>query len=389
MRVLTVSSPAETHFLPLLPLLRELAAAGHDVLVTGQPDVTGPAAAAGFDTVPFGDPFHALDLRRGGLPAGLRPIEATGRPPARQIDGAAQMWRNHAPYFLPDYLELAREWRADLVLSDHMDYTGAVIGKVLGVPSVWHRWGVNPTSTFMLGQTRMWLGPLCERLGLAAVPVPDLVLDPAPPALASTEAPPARPVRPEPHTGGGTPWTYTTPPGRRVAVALGGHTLDLGGAPLLRRVVDALAAAGAVEAAVSAAPEHRAAVGPLPAGMTYTSRTAPGLLFPGADLVVHHGGAGSTLAAAALGVPQLVLPQLGDAFVAGDRVAAAGAGITLDSAEAQNSDGRLAGALAGLLTGPAYRTAAGRLRAEVAAMPSAAETVAVLEELTARQAVAR
>ncbi|MEU2793386.1 nucleotide disphospho-sugar-binding domain-containing protein [Streptomyces sp. NPDC007100] len=387
MRVLIISSPVETHFLPLLPVVRALAGAGHEVLVTGQPDITGPAAGAGLATVTVGDPFHAFDLRRGNRPAGLRPIEVTGRPPARQIDGAAQMWRNHAPYVLPDYLETARDWGADLVLSDHMDYTGAVVGAVLGIPSVWHRWGVNPTSTFMLGQTRMWLGPLCARLGLSTVPVPDLVLDPAPPALADTQAPPARPVRPEPHTGDGTPWAYTAPPGRRVAVALGGHTLDLGGAPLLRRVVDALAAAGQVEAVVSAAPGHRDEVGALPEGMTYTSRTAPGLLFPGADLVVHHGGAGSTLGAAALGVPQLVLPQLGDAFVAGDRVAAAGAGITLDTAEAQNSGDRVAEALTALLTGAAYRDAAGRLRAETAAMPSAAETVPVLEQLAARQGV--
>ncbi|MFD0026416.1 nucleotide disphospho-sugar-binding domain-containing protein [Streptomyces sp. NPDC058382] len=388
MRVLITSTPVATHFLPMLPLVRALRAAGHDVLVAGQPDVTGPAAEAGLATATFGDTFHYVDLRRGRLPDGVRPIEVHGRPPAQQIDGAAQMWRNHAPYFLLDYLELAREWRADLILSEHMEFAGPVVAKVLGVPSVWHRWGTAPTSEFMLGQTRMWLGPLCGRLGLDAVPAPDLVLDPAPPALVGADAPPARPIRPVPHTGDGTPWSWGAAPGRRVAVALGGYTLELGGAALLRRVADVLGAAGGVEAVVAAAPGYRAAIGALPDGMTYTAESAPGLLFPGADLVVHHGGPGSTLAAAALGIPQLVLPQLVDAFVAGDRIAGAGAGITLDLAEQQNSDTALAAAADALLTDPGYREAAGRLRTETEAMPAAAETVALLEGLTTTQEVA-
>ncbi|MGW2812438.1 glycosyltransferase [Streptomyces sp. NPDC001415] len=387
MRALIISTPVDTHFLPMLPLIRALTEAGHEVLVTGQPDITGPAEAAGLATATFGEAFHYKDLRRGRRPEGLRPIEVVGRPPAQQIDGAAQMWRNHAPYFLYDYLELAREWRADLVICDHMEFAGPVVAKVLGVPSVWHRWGVAPTTAFMLGQTRMWLGPLCERLGLDSVPEPDLILDPAPPALASTEAPAARPIRPVPHTGDGTPWRYAAPPGRRVAVALGGYTLDLDGAPLVRRIVDALASAGGVEAVVSAAPEHRAAIGTLPEGMAYSDETAPGLLFPGADLVVHHGGPGSTLAAAALGIPQLVLPQLDETFLAGDKVATAGAGITLDTAERQNDPARLISAVRALLVEPEYRAGAALVRKQIEAMPAASEVALHLEQLTLRQGV--
>ncbi|MFI6682253.1 nucleotide disphospho-sugar-binding domain-containing protein [Streptomyces sp. NPDC050485] len=388
MRVLVISTPVENHFLPLLPLIRALADAGHEILVTGQPDVTGPAEAAGLATVTFGEAFHSEDLRGGKRPAGLRPIEVSGRPDRQQIGGVAQVWRNHVPYFLPDYLELAREWRADLVLSEHMEFAGSVIGAVLGIPSVQQRWGVNPTAPAMLGFVRLYQGPLCTRLGLDSVPVPDLLLDPAPPALADTEAPAARPIRPVPHAEPGTPWAYRTPPGRRVAVALGGHTLELGGARLLRRVVDVLARTGGVEAVVSAAPRHREAIGALPEGMTYTELTAPGLLFPGSDLVVHHGGAGSTLGAAALGIPQLVLPQLGDAFVAGDRIAAAGAGITLDSAELQNDEGHLAAAVTELLAEPGHRAGAALIREQIEAMPTAAEVVGRFEQLTVRQGVA-
>ncbi|TVZ80479.1 nucleotide disphospho-sugar-binding domain-containing protein [Streptomyces sp. BK340] len=390
MRVLFISSPAATHFLPMLPLVRALQAAGHEVLVTGQPDVTGPAEAAGLATVTHGDAFHYEDLCGGKGPRGPRPIETVGRPPAQQIDGAAQMWRNHTSYHLPDYLELARDWKADLVVSDHMDFAAPIVGEVLGIPSVEHRWGVNPTSTSTLRMTLMWLGPLCGRLGLDSVPGPSLILDPAPPALRSTDAPEGRPIRPLPHTDGRAPWAYATSPGApgcRVAVALGGHTLELGGAPLVRIVVAVLERTGGVEAVVSAPPRFREAIGALPKTMSYTDETAPGVLFPGADLVVHHGGAGSTLGAAALGVPQLVLPQVGDQFIAGDKVADAGAGISLDSAGLQNNDTHLTDAVRALLSDPGYRQDAARLRQQIQEMPGAAEAVGVLEDLVSHQTV--
>ncbi|WP_405872877.1 nucleotide disphospho-sugar-binding domain-containing protein [Streptomyces sp. NBC_00005] len=387
MRVLVISTPVDTHFLPLLPLIRALTDAGHEILVTGQPDVTRVAEAAGLPAVTFGEAFHSEDLRGGRRPAGLRPIEVFGRPDRQQIGGVAQVWRNHVPYFLPDYLELAREWGAELVLSEHMEFAGSIIGAVLGIPNVQHRWGVHPTAPAMLNFVRLYQGPVCERLGLDSVPVPDLLLDPAPPSLADREAPAARPIRPVPHTEPGTPWTYRAPPGRRVAVALGGHTLDLDGTGLLRRIVDVLSGIGGVEAVVSAPPRHREAIGALPEGMSYTELTAPGLLFTGSDLVIHHGGANSTLGAAALGIPQLVLPQLGDAFVAGDRIADAGAGLALDSAELQNDPGQLAKAVRALLDDPARRADADAVRAEIARMPSPAEVAVQLEQLTTRRAV--
>ncbi|MFI9080868.1 nucleotide disphospho-sugar-binding domain-containing protein [Streptomyces sioyaensis] len=387
MRVLVISAPVDTHFLPMLPLIGALADAGHEILVTGQPDVTRAAQAAGLPTVTFGEAFHSEDLHSSRRPPGKRPIEVSGRADRQQMGEAVQLWRNHVPYFLPDYLEVARAWRADLVLSEHMEFAGSIIGAVLGIPSVQHRWGLKPIPSSKLDFVLRYQRPVCARLGLDSVPMPDLLLDPAPPSLADHEAPAGDPIRPVPHTAPGGPWTYRTPPGRRVAVALGGHTLDLGGASLLRRVMDVLARLDGVEVAVSAEHRHRPALGALPDGMTYTELTAPGALFPGADLVVHHGGAGSTLGAAALGIPQLVLPQLGDAFIAGDRISDAGAGLTLDSAELQNDPARLADAVRALLDDPTVRTHAAAVRAEIDAMPSPAEIAGRLATLAARQVV--
>jgi UDP:flavonoid glycosyltransferase YjiC (YdhE family) len=50
------------------------------------------------------------------------------------------------------------------------------------------------------------------------------------------------------------------------------------------------------------------------------------LLFPRTSLVVHHGGAGTTTVAAASGVPQLIVPHLGDQAYHGLRVEELGCG---------------------------------------------------------------
>jgi len=49
-------------------------------------------------------------------------------------------------------------------------------------------------------------------------------------------------------------------------------------------------------------------------------------LFPRLDLVVHHGGAGTTAAALRAGVPQLIVPHILDQFFHGRRIAELGLG---------------------------------------------------------------
>jgi len=49
-------------------------------------------------------------------------------------------------------------------------------------------------------------------------------------------------------------------------------------------------------------------------------------LFPRVDLVVHHGGAGTTATALRAGVPQVIVPHIVDQFFHGKRVAELGVG---------------------------------------------------------------
>lgn len=52
------------------------------------------------------------------------------------------------------------------------------------------------------------------------------------------------------------------------------------------------------------------------------------VLFPRVAAVVHHGGAGTTAAAARAGVPQVITPMFGDQFYWAGRIADLGAGAT-------------------------------------------------------------
>jgi len=108
------------------------------------------------------------------------------------------------------------------------------------------------------------------------------------------------------------------------------------------------------------------------------------LVFPSCDLVVCHGGSGTTLAALAAGLPLLLLPQEANQFWNAERVADLGAGEVLRSdrltADAvQQAVGRL-------LADPKPRATAQAIAADIAAMPGPDQAVATLERLVGGRA---
>jgi UDP:flavonoid glycosyltransferase YjiC (YdhE family) len=64
----------------------------------------------------------------------------------------------------------------------------------------------------------------------------------------------------------------------------------------------------------------------LPPGVLSCSDADHVTLFPRVDLIVHHGGAGTTAAALRSGVPQLIVPHIVDQFFHGRRIAELGVG---------------------------------------------------------------
>jgi UDP:flavonoid glycosyltransferase YjiC (YdhE family) len=103
-------------------------------------------------------------------------------------------------------------------------------------------------------------------------------------------------------------------------------------------------------------------------------------------VAVSHGGFGTTLGAVAAGVPLVVVPLFGDQPDNARRVEAVGAGVVVwpegaDESIRSGLDGEaLRDAVATVLADPAYRRVASELAAEMAALPPADETLAVLTD---------
>ncbi|MCD0485148.1 DUF1205 domain-containing protein [Streptacidiphilus sp. ASG 303] len=384
MRVLLITTPVSTHFAPLVPLAWALRAAGHETLVLGQPDVVDAARAAGLSGHVVGEAFDAAELMALGLPPDRRPIEVQGRPGPAAFAAALRPWTVHTRYTVGSYLAFARGWRPDLVLSDRLDYGALIVGGVLGVPVVQHRWGVDPVGEAARGAGLRPLQGVCARLGLPdGLPHPALVLDPCPPGFQDPEVTPGEPVRYIPSNGAGIlpDWALTPPEGHRVCVSLGQLTLAMNGMPLLHRIVEAFDGLDGAEAVVTVPAAFRDRVGPVPRSVRIVDPVPLDLVLDRCTAVVHHGGSGTQLTATAFGLPQLVLPGHLDTFVVGDRIAACGAGITLDDPAAQDDSGAVRAALRELLDDPGYAAGARKLQEGMRQLPAPAQLVPVLERL--------
>jgi UDP:flavonoid glycosyltransferase YjiC (YdhE family) len=206
-------------------------------------------------------------------------------------------------------------------------------------------------------------------------PRPAEVLTTAPPSLVGPRR--GRPMRP-------VPWAPERPfpprfavPGDRPRVLVSRSTVADPRPDRLRRAV-AAAAAGTGLDVVLVRPDRRLTRRPLPPEVRTTGWLPFPAVLPAAAGIVHHGGAGTVLAALAAGVPQLVVRGAGDRRTNAELMAARGAGIAVDL-------GDVTGALLTRLVSDAGLAARAReVSAEIAAMPHPAELVAVLERLAAR-----
>lgn len=103
-------------------------------------------------------------------------------------------------------------------------------------------------------------------------------------------------------------------------------------------------------------------------------------LFPRVRGVIHHGGAGTTTAAARAGVPQLILPHILDQYYWAHRVERLAIGPKALPIETVTAE-QLTSSLGHLLESSGYEANARALGVRVAARNGVADAVAILEEL--------
>ncbi len=334
MRVLFLTTPVPSHFTTMVPLAWALRGAGHEVLVAGQPDITPAATAAGLSIAVVGPHYHVTDLMA-GMPVGV---------PAGAVRGShARPWAMHARYTTTAYLDIARDWGADAIVADRLEYSSLIIGAVLGIPVLHHRYGVDLLADGAWEDGRRMLSIYARHFDLPDIPLPTVVVDPCPASLQVPGLVPAEPLRFVPSNGVGTvpSWVADKWAERRVAVSLGSLTTAVGGVDVVRQIIAAAAGVPDLEVVVTVDAAAQAQLGTV-GGPVRLVDPVPLELFMGTcDAVVHHGGAGTTLTSTSYGVPQVVLPQSNAVLPAADRIAACGAGLAvLDSASQADREHR-------------------------------------------------
>ncbi|GAA3439003.1 nucleotide disphospho-sugar-binding domain-containing protein [Kutzneria kofuensis] len=361
MKVLVTACPTYGHFFPLVPLCWALRNGGHDVLVALPGRFADVAVAAGLPAVRLGPDCPVRDF----VPDDH----------AVQDSSTAALIDHVVAYYLPlaerlagRTVELAAEWRADVVLHTPWEHAGPLAAAVVGIPTVIQTWGVALPPE-LPGAAAAALADLHRRWGLAGVAEPTWTVDVCPPSLQYPDAHSATlPMTYVPYNGSGPVpmWLLERSDRPRICVTLGSipipgdhaSVLDVVLAGLSDVAADVVLVTGGNLAPLDDLPPHIRAVTGLPLSHA----------LPTCDAIVHHGGSGTTMTSTAFGLPQLALPQMCDQYRHAERLAAAGAGIQLLPGQVDAETVRAS--VTALLDDGSHRAAAWALRTEIRRRPS-------------------
>ncbi|MFI2372070.1 glycosyltransferase [Streptomyces sp. NPDC018833] len=357
LRVMATPSPAIGHFFPLVPMLWALRSAGHDVRVVVPAFFASTVLQAGLPaiaTAPASE-ARALDARDG-----IADDHTTGtyRRIARIADAMAS-----------DVDRIVDGWRPHLVIFDPMDFTGRRAAAEHGLAHAEH-WigGFLPTGPRTKAAEHVFGAQHKAWPGMGSVT--SIVVDPCPPGFQSAAAPPGIRTRYVPYNGPSVvpSWLTDRARPRRVLITLG--TIVSQGPEahrLLEQTLEATAAPD-VEVVVAARP------GTVPEEIAKRAKAVQwlpvGLAAQNCDLIVHHGGSGTTMAALAHGVPQVICPSVLDQKDNARRIEELGAGRLVPVERALAGGGELARAVEEVLGDPAYAMSAAVLRDENDAAPA-------------------
>ncbi|MEU5050228.1 nucleotide disphospho-sugar-binding domain-containing protein [Streptomyces sp. NPDC021096] len=377
----------------MVPLSWALRAAGHELVVASTEGLVPAIRDAGLPAVVLGrerpDTIRQMTGYYFDWLAGL-PGPATVEDVRELGPHAVAMYRAMAETTIDDTLRFARRWRPDLVVYDPTTFVGPLTAAAVNVPSARHIWGMDYTSVTRESEPEA-LAELCARIGVAPMDTLGTVtVDPCPPSLQTKLDVTRLPMRFVPYNGPGVlrPWHLDTPTRPRIVLlassitGLNGDTDTAG--EFFAAVLRGLAGLN-VEVLAIAGKRTHAVLDPLPANVRVIDPTPLHLLLPTCELVIHQGGGGTVMTSLAYGVPQLLLPMSVDHVWNARRLTRSGAGRWL-SAESVTAEA-VRDHVERLLADRGHREQALRLRAEMAAQPSAARVVDSLERLVAERGV--
>ena len=385
MRVLFTCVGGYGHFHPLVPLARALVDAGHDVAFATDRAFGVHVRQAGFEAIPA------------GVSADVALAEFYERFPdaansAADAQGGSRFGRMFteiiAPAMLTDLVAICRGRKPDLLIHEEGEYAGPIAATLSEIPSVNHGWG-SPLR--LPGPRAEALAPLWRTWGLEPEPLAGLFrylyLDRCPPSLQSADihgisvAHTMRPIPFDTSRDERLPAWIDTLPARPTVYAGMGTTSGWGNAPhVFSAILDALRREP-VNLIMTVGPHtDPASFGPAPDNAHIEQYVPLSLIFPRCDVILAHGGAGTTLSALISGIPLLMLPRGAPSQLTNADVCVR-AGVARRLLEEEITPGAIRQEVRTLLYDPRYRERARQLRGEIAGMPGLEERVGLLERL--------
>lgn len=370
MRLLFTFIGGSGHFLPLVPVARAAAAAGHMVAFGCGPSMRATVEGAGFAVFPLGAGGAAPPAR---LP--LRPLD-----PAREDEEFRDRFvRGAAVRRVPQILALCDAWLPDLIVCDEADFGSMVAAERLGLPHATVL--VMAAGSFVRAEV---IGEALNDLRAAHALPPDpglemlyrhLALSPFPPGFRD----PAFPLPATAHAFRATeaPAASRRPPGPPVVYLTLGTVFNLESGNLFSRMLAGLRKLPVRIVATVGEGVDPAEFGPQPANVRIERYIPQESILPECSLVVSHGGSGSVLGALAHGLAMVLLPMGADQPLNAARCEQVGVGRALDPIAA--SPASIGEAASIVLADPRYRQAAERFRDEIAALPGPGQAVRLLE----------
>ena len=367
MRTLFTTFPAYGHLHPMVPLAMAGIDRGDEVLVATGREFGDWVATCGLPAAPAG-----LDHDR--LTAD---VDACFRGRLR----TAHLFTTVAvPPMVGDLLELARRWHPDLIVHEESEYAAPLVASLLGVPCITHSWPAPARPTEHRDLIRSLLQPIWARHDAGRPRLSgERYLDACPPpfqseALRSIDGVEA--IRPVPFDGPSTsPPTWLDQLERPAAYVSLGTVPEFSRPDILQSVTEA-AADVVASVVVTTGPNPTDTLDPGTRHVFVERYVPQSIVLPHVDVVVSHGGAGTTLGALTHGLPHVVVPRLpfGSQRQNAERVDALGIGIHVT----QLSDQFLAASIRTAVTKQSYAVQAKRMLASLLELPSPEDVLAAL-----------
>jgi UDP:flavonoid glycosyltransferase YjiC (YdhE family) len=388
MKVMFIPWGQAPHYFSMVPLVWAFRAAGDEVRIASQPGAADAIKRSGMSVTVVGNSR-----------SGVKKILGDGRPDyiaqlrKRFLERQAAPYIKAAQVMADDVVQLARAWQPDLVISDPIALAAPLAARAARAPLVHLQWG--PAVQRLNGELGASpdltddLRDLCDLYTQHGVELTAehavATVDPCPASLQYQGVIPSRiPARFVPYNGtGDAPRWLTEPPRRpRICVTWGTITTTMAGREgfLVPRILDALAAFD-VEVVVTLTAADRPLLGnDLPERVRVAENLPLHLLLPSCDAIIHQGGASTMLTAASFGLPQLIVAGILDQLANAERIATAGAGVSLQWADASHET--ITAGIKTIVSDQATRQAARDLRDENHAQPAPAAIAATLRQLT-------